>query len=117
MAHESLSDYCIALETKDKQHYLSKLTLSSGEKLPNPLALSDWSDDIKNLPNITWRDATEYLIDSPSVFTEESMKAYKSLEAYDYFVCGHVQGCFYNRISEKTEFCFIKSEVIIHFFG
>lgn len=116
MAHESHSDYCIALETKDKQHYLSKLTLSSGEKLPDPLVLSDWSDDIRNLPNITWRDVTEYLIDSPSVFTKESMKAYKSLEAYDYFACGHVQDCFYNGLSEETEFCFIKSEVIIHFY-
>ena len=39
---------------------------------------------------ISWKDVTTYLIDTPSKFTNESLKAYKSLEAYDYFVCGHV---------------------------
>ena len=47
------------------------------------------------------------------VYTKEALKAYKSLEAYDYFVCGHVQDCFYHEINTNDKFCFIKSEVRI----
>ena len=86
-------------------------------RLPNPFTLesADWSVNIAHLPEISWRDVTEYLLDTPSSFTKESMIAYKSLEAFDYFVYGHVQDCFYNRISDDSEFCFIKSEVSFHF--
>jgi len=111
MAQGLLSDYFNALDVKDRKHYLSKLTLSNGERLPDPYTLTGWTDNIRDLPGITWRDVNDYLINTPSVFTKDPLKAYKSLQAYDYFVCGHVQDCFYSGISEKSEFCFIKSEV------
>ena len=72
---------------------------------------NDWSDDITLLPNISWKDVTTYLIDTPSKFTNESLKAYKSLEAYDYFVCGHVQKCFTNNANDSNTFCYIKGKV------
>ena len=107
-----MSEYVTALEPEERELYLQKLRLKSGEQLPDPFSLSDgWSDDISKLPEISWRDVTEYLIDSPSLFTKEAMKAYKSLEAYNYFVCGHVQDCSYHSVSKDSEFCFIKSEV------
>ena len=97
---------------KDKTEYLKKLILTSGKQLPDPFTLKDkQSDNIMNLPDISTRHVDTYLIDTPSPYTKESMKAYKSLEAYDYFVCGHVQDCFYNEIHSRCEFCFIKSEV------
>ena len=71
--------------------------------LPDPYSLCDWSNDIGKLPEISWRDVTEYLIDTPSVYTKEALKAYKSLEAYDYFVCGHVQDCFYPRNKHQRQ--------------
>lgn len=106
------SDYLKGLNAEDRQNYLRKLTLSSGDKLPDPFSLENWSDDIAFLPSISWRDVTEYLIDTPSVYTKEALKAYKSLDAYDYFVCGHVQDCFYHGISEDNQFCFMKAQVI-----
>ena len=106
-----MEDYISNLSEEERIQYLNKLKFSNGEMLPDPFQLKDWENDIKCLPNITWRDVTEYLIDTPSVFTKEAMKAYKSLEAYDYFVCGHVQNCFYHKISNDHKFCFIKSEV------
>ncbi len=105
-------EYANALESEDRDLYFTKLRLKNGEQLPDLYSLSDgWSDDISMLPDVSWRDVTEYLIDSPSLFTKEAMKAYKSLEAYDYFMCGHVQDCVYHNILEDSQFCFIKSQV------
>ena len=110
------SNYYESLDATEKANYRAKLTLSSGEAIPDPYILqSEWSNDIANLPELSWRDVTEYLIDTPSNFSKESMKAYKSLEAYDYFVCKHVQDCFYQKISDASEFCFVKSEVCSYF--
>ena len=113
MALRNLSSYAERLESDDLRQHFLKLTLKSGEQLPDPFILpdDDWSDDIANLPDISWRDVTDYLIDSPSIYTKERMKAYKSLEAYDFFICGHVQDCFYHEISPNNDFCFIKTEV------
>lgn len=106
------SDYMKKLSTDDYDRYKAKLTLADGTHLSDPFALSTgWEDDISKLPNITWRDVTEYLIDTPSVYTKESMKAYKSLDAFNYFLCGHVQECFYHNVCNNQTFCFIKSKV------
>ena len=106
------SDYINKLKGSDREAYTTKLLLKTGEQLPDPFSLNDgWLNDITMLPELSWRDVTEYLIDTPSRFTKEAMKAYKSLEAYDYFMCGHVQDCFYHKISPTSDFCFIKSEV------
>ncbi|XP_047140341.1 uncharacterized protein LOC124815619 [Hydra vulgaris] len=40
------------------------------------------------------------------------MKAYKSLEAYNFFVCGHVQDVYCNIVKEDVQFCFVKSKVL-----
>eukprot|EP00112_Aurelia_sp_Birch-Aquarium-sp1_P020389 Seg5241.2 transcript_id=Seg5241.2/GoldUCD/mRNA.D3Y31 product="hypothetical protein" protein_id=Seg5241.2/GoldUCD/D3Y31 len=104
------SEYVERLEPEERKQYLSKLTLKSGEQLPDPFALEcGWNDDISNLPDLSWREVTEYLLDTPSVYTKESIK---SLEVYNYFTCGHVQDCFHHNISKESEFCCIKSEVL-----
>ena len=110
-----MSEYLKSLEPNDAQYYIKKLTLMTGECLPDPytLAVEEWEENINKFPDITWRDVTEYLIETPSLYTKESMKAYKSLEAFDYFVCGHVQQCFYHDIYSACKFCFIKSKVRI----
>ena len=92
------SEYAQGLNAENKAQYFKKLTLPSEEVLPDPYLLCNWSNDISKVPEISWRDVTEYLIDTPSV--------YKSLEAYDCFVCGHVQSCFYHEISKDNRFCF-----------
>ena len=38
--------------------------------------------------------------------TGKQLKAYKSLEAYDYFVCGHLQNCYYHDI--------IRIKILLH---
>ena len=54
VATNERSEYLESLSKEDKKGYLAKLTLSTGEKLPDPFILhSNWSDDIFLLPDIT----------------------------------------------------------------
>ena len=74
--------------------------------------LGGWKNEVSLLPDISWPDIYNYLINHPSgVFTNESLKAYKSLDAYNYFVLGYVQEVYYHEIEKDCKFCFIKSEV------
>ena len=108
----SNSNYFNSLSSNDQEGYVAKLTLSNGEILPDPFNLDQgWDDDVKLLPDISWPDIYNYLINSPSSFSKENLKAYKSLEAYNFFICGHVQDVFYHDISQTSYFCFLKSQV------
>ena len=106
------SDFVKSLTEEDRGEYFSKLKLQNGTVLPDPYLMKEgWNDDIHRLPSLTWRDVSTYLIDTPSPYTKESLKAYKSLDAFNFFLCGHVQDCFLNDIGEEEEFCFVKSKV------
>ena len=105
-------EYSATLCKEDFVRYQEKLTLTSGEQLTDPHLLKDkWTDDIASLPEKPWRHVTEYLLDTPSTYNKESIKAYKSLVVCDYFVCGHEQNCYYHEISSESTFYFIKSQV------
>jgi len=45
------------------------------------------------------------------VFTRESLKAYKSLEAFTYFASGFVDVVMYNGISGRSPVCLLKAFV------
>ena len=47
--------------------------------------------DVAAFPKVTYPDIVNYLVFGPSPFTMEDMRAYKSLEAYNQFVCGWVR--------------------------
>ena len=115
---KDMSEYLKSLEPNDTQCYVKKFTLTTGECFPNQYTLvaEEWEENINKFPDITWRDVTEYLIETSSLYTKESMKAYKSLEAFDYVVCGHVQQCFYQCFYPACKFCFVKSKVRIKWF-
>ncbi|KAK1890132.1 Serine--tRNA ligase [Dissostichus eleginoides] len=51
---------------------------------------SDFSRDLSDLPAVEEMDITSYLVLHTSYYTASQMKAYKSLEAFNYFVCGWV---------------------------
>ena len=68
---------------------------------------------MKLLPDITWASIYNYLINMPSLYTNENLKASESLEAYNFFISGHVHNAEYHGINNLSEFCFIKTKVII----
>ena len=114
----SNSEYFKSLSLNDKNWYEKKLTLSDGQTLPDPYSLSEgWKSDVTLMPDITWIDVYNYLINTPSTFSKESLKAYKSLEAFNFYENGHVQDVSYHSIKEENCFCFIKSEVGVVFFS
>ena len=96
--NQETSEYSVNLREEDFTRYREKLKLATGEQLPDPYTLKEkWTNDISNLPEITWSDVTEYLQVSTTIF--------------DYFVCGRVQSCYYHEISPELKFSFIKTQV------
>lgn len=47
--------------------------------------------DVDAFPRETYPDIVNYLVFNPNPFTMEDMRAYKSLEAYNQFVCRWVR--------------------------
>ena len=74
------SNYFESLTNFDEADYKRKLTLSTGELLLYPFTIKNWKCDESLLPDISWHGIYNYLIQYPSVFSKESLKAYKSLE-------------------------------------
>lgn len=81
--------YKDGLTNEEKQRYEGKLSIVGGLD-PYEDKLS-WSQDVNVLPTVTYPDIVHYLLFSPSPYTKDDLKAYKSLEAYNQFVCGWVR--------------------------
>ena len=106
------SSYFNELQKEDKAKYKRKLTLTNGQLLPDPYGIvENWKSDVKLMPDVSWGDMYNYLVNSPSEYTHDNLKAYKSLEAFNFFVCNHVQDIYYNEIAKESEFCSIKTKV------
>ncbi len=68
-------------------------------------------NDETKWPSIQWPEIYNYLIDTPSVNTRDKLKAYKSLDAYNFVLCGHVQDIqFYD--FQVQDFVVLKTEVL-----
>ena len=83
---KNCASYCDNLTSDDKSNYIKKLTLTNGEVLPDPYKNLEWNDDSTILPDVKTIGLVMYLIFTSSVYTQENMRAYKSLEAYNFFL-------------------------------
>ena len=83
------SQYYQELEEDAKKRYNIKLDIVS-EKLNDPYTLSTEMITPQALPDVQYPDIYNYLISTPSVYTKEYLKAYKSLEVYKYLLAGWV---------------------------
>ena len=109
------SKYFIELQKEDQLKHKRKLTLTNVQLLPDPYGIAEnWKNDEKLMSDVSWGDMYDmynYLVNSPSEYTHDNLKAYKSLEAFNFFVCNHVQDIYYNEITKESEFCSIKTKV------
>ena len=68
---------------------MEKLSLSNGKLLSDPSLLDvGWKAEVHCLPDLCFVDIFNYLINTQNDCTKENLKAYKSLETYNFFAVG-----------------------------
>ena len=102
-----LSSAVAHLDPASRVRYVQKIALagvSDPYDIPSNLFVAIEKHarfDDKALPHLTYMDIANYLVFSCSYYTSANMKAFKSLEAYKYFVAGWVHGLQTWSIPEK----------------
>jgi len=89
------------------------LLLLQCEKVPDPFSLAEdkWVDDVRRWPQVEFGDIYTYLIETKGEYTKESLKAYKSLEAFNFFHSGYVRTVFYYECSHSSKVAVLKAEI------
>jgi len=107
-----MSEYVRQLDYEARKHYMAKLDVT-GERFPDPYNLREnqFVDDVLKWPNVAYGDLYNYLIKTPGPYTKESMDAYKSLEAYNFFYCGHVRTVFFYETSPTSSYAILLAKV------
>ena len=83
LCHQSIS---IPWGYLAKERYSEKLMVNGKEiqdtyKIP----VDSWIDDVTKWSKVEFGDLYTYLIETKGQFTKENLRAYKSLETYNYF--------------------------------
>ena len=87
------SSYFQTLDVAAKARYNEKLAILGGIQDPYVtvnVIRSEEHIDWLNWPNIEYPDIYNYFVTTPSSYTKQQLKAYKSLDGYKYFVDGWV---------------------------
>ena len=58
---------------------------------PYTIPKKDWSEKVDDYPSILYPDIVNYIIFTPSAYTSDDLKSYKSLQAYNNFIEGWVK--------------------------
>lgn len=86
-----LPEYLDSLnEAKSKDRYIQKLDVIDGCD-PYKVPRNEWQDDVDLWPSISYINVEMYLLFSPSPYTQEQLKNYKSLSCYQNFANGWVR--------------------------
>ncbi|XP_035998275.1 uncharacterized protein LOC118564393 isoform X2 [Fundulus heteroclitus] len=72
------------------------------------MKMCEFSVDLKDLPTVEAVDITNYLVLQTSFYTKQQMKAYKSMEAYNFFVCGWVHNLGAKRLHDDNILVFAR---------
>ncbi|XP_074614405.1 uncharacterized protein LOC141874140 [Acropora palmata] len=98
----SLPKYRVTLALERRKSYDEKLKLIENI---DPYNVSNFlfSDSMELWPEIEFPDIANYLIFSTSSYTKEQLKAYKSLDAYNYFVAGWVRCIFVGKATDNIK--------------
>ncbi|XP_026049118.1 uncharacterized protein LOC113036816 isoform X1 [Astatotilapia calliptera] len=70
--------------------------------------MSEYTTEVKDLPTIEAVDITNYLVLQTSYYTRQQMKAFKSLEAYNFFVSGWVHNLGTKRLRDGYSLVFAR---------
>ena len=92
------ADYVKKLSVADRRRYLEKT-----EDIGDPYAYALSTLNQEDLPPVRSLDIFNYLVLSTSFCTSDRFKAYKSMDAYKYFISGFVSSVTAKRIGK----CFV----------
>ena len=108
------SSYYSSLEGGMKKKYEDKLK-ALGVNDPYMYSKTDCVKDYPALwPRVEYPNIYNYLVSTPSRYTREVLKAYKSLEAYKYVVDGWVSNVslYYPKVTDDgSQFCIVTGDV------
>ena len=90
MAVQELSEIYRDLDRAGKTRYAEKLAFIGSDQDPYVTSRSLTPGATPDFPSVEYPDLYHYLVNAPSPCTKEEMKAYKSLEGYQFFVAGWV---------------------------
>ena len=93
-----------------QKRYLEKLNQLGLDKCPYEIPADLWINEPTSWPPLEYPEIYEYLINTPGVFTRETMKSRKSLEAHNQFLNGWVRTVFYYQVPDSN-FVLLKADV------
>ena len=99
---EEYSEFYLQLDSLGKTRYKEKLKMLKLCTDPYLVDKNTWSTEKSLFPSVEFPDIFVYLINSPSPYTKEALKAYKSTEAWSYFVAGFVTEVMLLKITEDS---------------
>ena len=68
------SSYFNKLQKENKAKYKRKLTLANGQLLPDLYGIvKNMKNDVKLMPDVSWGDMFNYLVNSPSEYTYDKV--------------------------------------------
>ena len=94
LALATMSEYFQCLQGRARLRYLEKLHLVGLEDSDDPyseLNSSKFTDDLTKWPAVEYSHIFRYFITRPGLYTQEQLVAWKQLDAYNYFLTGHVR--------------------------
>lgn len=99
------SRYYQNLPRQEQIRYEQKLIVDRC-MLPDPLnevvREATFSPDFSALPQLTYPDLYHYLVDTVCVYSREAVKAYRSLDAFNYFISGKLRKLCSYRLNDHT---------------
>ncbi|XP_051966455.1 uncharacterized protein LOC127632032 [Xyrauchen texanus] len=103
------SPYCTNLEPVSRNRYKELVNAYVGRD-PFLMKMSEFSVELEDLPTVEAVDITNYLVLQTSYYTRQQMKAYKSLEAYNFFVSGWVHNLGTKRLHDDHRLVFARTD-------
>ena len=88
MTSRQYSSYFDQLDSKAKARYEAKLDII-GPNFDDPYTLTAAASS-DSMPEVEYPDIYNYLVNTPSPYTKEDLKAYKNLDGYKYLLAGWV---------------------------
>lgn len=97
--------------TKTKPDTEINCLLRVGKSQTRTLCLKNVGRHCLKWPDVDYGNIYNYLVNTPGLYTQKAMQAYKSLEGYNFFVAGHVQQVLFHEVQESSV-CILMAKVI-----